>query len=180
MSKERLEEIKKYYTEMHESHLESEIFLGSDDVYWLIKQAERVGKLENRNKELEYASKHNGELNEFLQKRNLPPNTLGRHVVDVVMDYVEELEKEIIERDIVRKSRSKLENQTIQQNKRYREALEKIAWKQSNIEDKRVIVKHQVIARKALEDDCIHCNGKGFNGLDYCPQCNQMEEDDDN
>lgn len=67
-----------------------------------------------------------------------------------------------------------------QQNKRYREALEKIAWKQSNIEDKRVIVKHQVIARKALEDDCIHCNGKGFNGLDYCPQCNQMEEDDDN
>ncbi len=59
--------------------------------FWLI---ERVEEMENRNKELEYASKHNGELNEFLQKRKLPPNTLGRHVVDVVMDYVEELEEE--------------------------------------------------------------------------------------
>lgn len=67
----------------------------SEHLDYLIEQAERVKKLENRNKELEYASKYNGELNEFLQKRKLPPNTLGRHVVDVVMDYVEELEKEI-------------------------------------------------------------------------------------
>lgn len=59
---------------------------------WLIK---RVEELENRNKELEYASKYNGELNEFLQKRKLPPSTLGRHVVDVVMEYVEELEEEV-------------------------------------------------------------------------------------
>src|SRR5699024_4533573 len=25
--------------------------------------------------------------------------------------------------------------------------------------------------KKYYEDDCIHCNGKGFNGLDYCPNC---------
>lgn len=24
---------------------------------------------------------------------------------------------------------------------------------------------------EAWESDCIHCNGKGFNGLDYCPNC---------
>lgn len=58
----------------------------------LEKRAEETAK---RNKELEYASKYNGELNEFLQKRKLPPNTLGRHVVDVVMERVEELEKDI-------------------------------------------------------------------------------------
>lgn len=26
-----------------------------------------------------------------------------------------------------------------------------------------------------LEGDCIHCNGKGYNGLEYCSQCNQLE-----
>ena len=25
--------------------------------------------------------------------------------------------------------------------------------------------------KKYYADDCIHCNGKGFNGLDYCPNC---------
>ncbi len=25
--------------------------------------------------------------------------------------------------------------------------------------------------KKYYADDCIHCNGKGFNGLDYCPYC---------
>lgn len=152
---------------------------------WLI---ERVESLENRNKELEYASKHNGELNEFLQKRKLPPNTLGRHVVDVVMDYVEELEKERIERDIVRKSRSKLENQTIQLNRRYRKTIESmkseinyVLYSHKSKEVKRYYLENAVrYADEALEGDCIHCNGKGFNGLDYCPQCNQMEEDDDN
>lgn len=24
---------------------------------------------------------------------------------------------------------------------------------------------------EAWEGECIHCNGKGFNGLDYCPYC---------
>lgn len=24
---------------------------------------------------------------------------------------------------------------------------------------------------EAWESECIHCNGKGFNGLDYCPNC---------
>lgn len=47
----------------------------------------------NRVDELEYASKYNGELNEFLQKRKLPAKSLGSHVVDVVMNHVEELEE---------------------------------------------------------------------------------------
>lgn len=54
-----------------------------------------IGSLTGRIEELEYASRHNGELNEFLQKRNLPSSTLGKHVVKVVMDYVEELEKQV-------------------------------------------------------------------------------------
>ncbi|GAB3797283.1 hypothetical protein [Virgibacillus kimchii] len=53
-----------------------------------------IKRLRKRVKELEYAAKYNGELNEFLQKRKLPPNTLGRHVVDVVIEFVEELERE--------------------------------------------------------------------------------------
>lgn len=27
------------------------------------------------------------------------------------------------------------------------------------------------IIKKYYADDCIHCNDKGFNGLDYCPNC---------
>lgn len=65
-----------------------------EHIGWLIDQAKEKQKLQARVMELEYASKHNGELNEFLQKRKLPTNTLGRHVVDVVMGYVDELEME--------------------------------------------------------------------------------------
>lgn len=66
-----------------------------DAIKEAVQLSERVEDTLKRNKELEHASKYNGELNEFLQKRKLPPNTLGKHVVDVAMDYVEELEKEI-------------------------------------------------------------------------------------
>lgn len=34
-------------------------------------------------------------------------------------------------------------------------------------------------AKRAQERDCIHCNGKGFNGLDYCSQCNHGEGNED-
>ena len=97
MSKKRLEEIKTW--------LNRGFDLTEEDIEWLIEQAKRVQGLEKRiKKELEYVSKYNGKLNEFLQKRKLPPNTFGRHVVEVIMNYVEELE---------------------QQNKRYREAIER-------------------------------------------------------
>ena len=84
----RLEEIKEAYSNAIDMALsEGETLPSYDievaDLNWLI----------NRVEELEYASKYNGKLNEFLQKRKLPPRTLGRHVADVVMDYVEDLEK---------------------------------------------------------------------------------------
>ena len=50
------------------------------DVRWLIEQAEL----------LQVFSKKNVELNVFLQKRSSPKN-LGRNVIDVVMDTIEEL-----------------------------------------------------------------------------------------
>ena len=31
--------------------------------------------------------------------------------------------------------------------------------------------KVNAIIKKYHADDCIHCNSKGFNGLDYCPNC---------
>lgn len=66
------------------------------------------------------------------------------------------------------------------QNKRYREAMEKAKYESSHRIGDSGMIKIYEILSEALEGDCIHCNGKGFNGLDYCPQCNQMEEDDDN
>lgn len=51
MEKERLEEISDYYTMMHESSFESNIFLGSDDVYWLIEQAEKTSIYEKMSEE---------------------------------------------------------------------------------------------------------------------------------
>ena len=86
----------------------------------------RVEELENRNKELEYASKYNGELNEFLQKRKLPPSTLGRHVVDVVMEYVEELEKEIENLEMDFKHVSHFKNLYQNQRRIYKQALEEL------------------------------------------------------
>ncbi len=75
-----------------------------------------------------------------------------------------------------------------QQNKRYRDAIESMKseinyalYSHKSKEVKKYYLENAVrYADEALERDCIHCNGKGFNGLDYCPQCNQMEEDDDN
>ncbi|OAK70079.1 hypothetical protein [Lederbergia galactosidilytica] len=67
-----------------------------------------------------------------------------------------------------------------QKNKRYREAFKQIKLQilfDGAIEDHRKNIIE--IIDEALEGDCIHCNGKGFNGLDYCPQCNQMEVNDD-
>ncbi len=121
--------------------------LFGNDLDWLIQQAERTEDSENRNKQLEYASMHNGELNEFLQKRKLPPNTLGRHVVDVVMDYVEELEQDLkMANEAIKISNdSSLSNFILEdQNQRYKQALEFYAgirnyhselWKNTAIED---------------------------------------------
>ena len=117
-------EIEERYTEaiLNDGYFNDLINITTKDYMWLIEQAERVQELENRNKELEYASKYNGELNEFLQKKKLPPKTLGRHVVDVVMEYVQELELECAGwKEAVRFEDEKLE----QQNKRYREAINK-------------------------------------------------------
>ncbi len=67
-----------------------------------------------------------------------------------------------------------------QQNKRYREAIEKAINEGVSIKDCNEAINHIYgILGEALEGDCIHCNGKGFNGLDYCPQCNQLEVNDD-
>jgi len=39
------------------------------------------------------------------------------------------------------------------------------------IEDLQMQRDHAVERLKELDGFCIHCNGKGFNGLDYCTQC---------
>ncbi len=121
-----------------------------------VKLVERVQELENRNKELEYASKYNGDLNSFLQKRKLPANTLGRHVVNVVMDYVQGLEQKV-------RVDSELFDKQVQQNKRYREALEFYADKKnyhqekdfgtdSGVANSNVMQDGGELARKELEE----------------------------
>ncbi|WP_079709737.1 hypothetical protein [Paraliobacillus ryukyuensis] len=93
-NQERLESIKRIHNDDLEIAEYAGITLTRSHYEWIIQQAEEKQKLERRTKELEYASKYNGELNEFLQKRKLSPNTLGRHVVEVVMGYVNDLEKQ--------------------------------------------------------------------------------------
>ncbi|MBN6206248.1 hypothetical protein JYK21_07275 [Ralstonia pickettii] len=71
-----------------------------------------------------------------------------------------------------------------QQNKRYREALEfyrnglNYTWKDGKSPvTSSVMIDGGLRALQALESKCIHCNGKGFNGLDVCTQCNQGESE---
>ncbi len=64
------------------------------------------------------------------------------------------------------------------QNRSYRKAIEK-AMDVLGQPGMTKMTAHMILD-EALEGDCIHCNGKGFNGLDYCPQCNLMEVNDDN
>lgn len=105
-------------------HYNGKYKIDGDHLLEILEQAERVEGTVRRNKELEYASKYNGELNEFLQKRKLPPNTLGRHVVDVVMDYVEELEKDIGNYKKACSALETLESYSRKESQRYRQALE--------------------------------------------------------
>lgn len=150
MSKERMEEIRKR-TWIH-VHIgkDTTAEMPRDDMEYLHSQAKRVQELENRNKELEYASKYNGELNEFLQKRNLPPNTLGRHVIDVVMDYVQELEHGKEHLELIKERQEDEYRNVYEQNKRYRETLEKILINQTKTPAK--LGKTSEIARQALEE----------------------------
>lgn len=119
-------------------------------------QAERIRTLVNRVKELEYASKHNGELNEFLQKRKLPPKTLGRHVVDVVMDYVVKLEgKRRKDNEKMGKLADNI-NDLQDKNQRYKQALEdlqEIVESPDNDIDPWITYTISNVIDKALEGD---------------------------
>ena len=85
----RLEEAKRA---IRNNYPDERYSMRRDALDYVVSESERVQGLESRNAELEYASQYNGKLNEFLQKRNLPPKTLGKHVVAVAMQYIEELE----------------------------------------------------------------------------------------
>lgn len=74
-------------------------------------------------------------------------------------------------------------HQLEKRNKLYREAIEntQVAIQKNlarwNYKDEVVLHNVFVHNKNLLESDCIHCNGKGFNGLDWCTQCNQKEGD---
>ncbi len=87
-----------------------------------------------------------------------------------------EKSKRIAELETYVETGSYINRKLRKQNKRYREVIQKAYDELPQGYTNKAIR----VLGEALEGDCIHCNGKGFNGLDYCPQCNQMEEDDDN
>lgn len=93
MSKERLEVIiQEGLLESLEQHLnknEAGHVRIIEDVAWLIEQAKRVQELEVY---VEENSKKAAKLNVFLQERDTT-STLGMHVIDAVMKYVQELEE---------------------------------------------------------------------------------------
>ncbi len=144
MSKERLEEILDSITFIAKSYTGVEPL-----IEYAKEQAERVQELENRNKELEYASKYNGELNEFLQKKKLPPKTLGRHVVDVVMDYVQELEHGKEHLELIKERQEEEYRSLYQKNKRYREAIQE---SQKELKDNPVTAFNILKAREKLNE----------------------------
>lgn len=67
-----------------------------------------------------------------------------------------------------------------EENKRHRSIIQDIL---DHADDLKISKLEQVMIKQSLESidsetlmgDCIHCNRKGFNGLDYCSQCNQRE-----
>src|SRR5699024_9307932 len=92
-------------------------------------------------------SKKHVNLNEFLQQRDVGKH-LGKHVIDAVMGYVQELEEENKFGTEQMESLVKNHNRLDTENKRYREALVKINdW---DWETHQEIVG---IARKALEGE---------------------------
>ncbi len=106
------------------------------------------------------------DLNEPYRHRN---KELKRRVQELEK-YAQKLQSNIYDTDQVL-------FEVNQDRKRYREALERIANHEVYGIDIRcgdeLITDAGKMARQALKGDCIHCNGKGFNGLDHCPNCIQ-------
>lgn len=97
---EQLERIKEDLTYLANSQNKI-VTLGISDYEYVIQQAKKVPELEGEIQNLKVyrneSSKFHVDLNEFLQKRykEIPIKKFwGRHVVDVAMDYIQQLEEE--------------------------------------------------------------------------------------
>src|SRR5690625_41515 len=75
MSKERLEEIKQYY-----SRMESLDEYTQSDIKWLIEQAERVQELENENRILRTVA----ESNKYIGEQYLEQNKRYREALELI------------------------------------------------------------------------------------------------
>lgn len=135
MMSERLEDIKQTinhpnYTE-HNGQEEIYFMVSDNDFNWLIQQAERVQELET--------------TVDFYQNALRDADR-----------RVQELEKDIKEWEIVNESWEEINTQIVEQNKRYREALEEISnadWNSEGLDAERELDKVTDVAIKALEGE---------------------------
>ena|SRR5690625_3395855 len=133
MSKERLEEIKQYY-----SRMESMPWDTQEDIRFLIEQAERVQELENVNRVLKKANEGSERDKERLREQ------------------IDELEQELHFCQVTKLSMDSVEKYTDdlkKQNKRYKKALELIKLKTLDIKGNKDTRPFQIygIASEALE-----------------------------
>lgn len=142
MSKERLEEIINNITFVAKSYNGIEPL-----IEYAKEQAEQVDSMAHvikvKNKEMR-------ELSNFLKERNIPLKELSP--LFTVMNHVQGLERDFELCD----SAMHMIDMTINNP----ETTDNDKWEKVN-----------KLIKKYYADDCIHCNGKGFNGLDYCPNC---------
>lgn len=110
-----------------------------------------------------------------LRQKQIVNNTIALQYIDEIQFRAEGLKKDVNRWKTHTEGLAEELYQSELQNKIYRKYLEKIADVENGFDPLAVEARMAIEEVEALESDCIHCNGKGFNGLDWCTQCNQGE-----
>ncbi len=100
------------------------------------------------------------ELNQFIQ-RFADEKGWGKNVVDIAIQIIEEQAERVQELE----KEFELCDSTMH-------LIDMTINNPSTSDDDKWEKVNKTI-KKYYADDCIHCNGKGFNGLDYCLQCSK-------
>ncbi|MEK4302414.1 hypothetical protein MKY30_23940 [Oceanobacillus sp. FSL W8-0428] len=153
---ERLEEINKQIKEIFDLRdEENRLWFNRMEEFWsdhIVELADRAEQASDLKEYQNTNSKFHADLNEFLQQRHkeIPiKKNLGRHVVDVAMTYIQQLENTINSYDHSKDLSAVVagENMNLKiENQRYKDALEKITKENS-------LYFMDKIARQALEGE---------------------------
>lgn len=199
MDKERLKEFKQQIdflddsADMEDYHRLIDTLKNMYEDGWLKELVstveEQSEKINGMAHVIKLKNKEMRELSKFLKERNIPLKDLSPLIT--AMNHVQELErvnKQLKSNLSVHKgyykSMIKINEDIAEKNKKYRELIKdmgqeiEVLTDAMSSADNADALNEEVIRLKSIsERDCIHCNGKGFNGLDYCPHCNQRKSE---